>query len=85
MPTTHSKLMTAAALSVVLLAGCGGGGDDNNHNGSGGSQGTAMQTVTDVVAYINSLIGTTSDSAEPIDIEGITLAVDNGSESAPLQ
>lgn len=84
MLTTHSRLMAAAALSALLLAGCGGSNNDNNP-GSGGPQGPVAQTVSDVVAYINGLIAGTSDSAEPIDIDGLTLTADNGSESAPLQ
>ena len=86
MLTTHSRLMAAAALSALLLAGCGGSNDDNNNSGGSGSpQGPVAQTVTNVVAYINDLIAGTSDSAEPIDIESLTLTADNGSESAPLQ
>ena len=86
MLTIHSKLMAAAALSAALLAGCGGSNDDDNHagSGSGGQQGAGAQTVTDVVAFINGLITGTSDSAEPVDIESLTLTADNGSDSAPL-
>ena len=91
MLTIHSRLMAAAALSAALLAGCGGSNDDNNSSGSGsgsgsgGQQGAGARTVTDVVAFINGLIGGTSDSAEPVDIDGLTLTADNGADSAPLQ
>ena len=81
--TTHSRLMAAAALSAMLLAGCGGSNNDNN-NDSGGPQGPVAQTVSDVVAYINGLISSTSDSAEPVDINSLTLTADNNSDSAPL-
>ena len=86
MLTIHSRLMAAAALSAMLLAGCGGSNDDNNHAGpgSGGQQGAGAQTVSDVVEFINGLIGGTSDSAEPVDIDGLTLTADNGADSAPL-
>ena len=83
MLTTTSRLMAAAALSAMLLAGCGGSNNDTNQ-GSNGPQGPIAQTVSDVVAYINGLIAGTSDSAEPIDIDGLTLTADNGSDSAPL-
>ena len=85
MLTIHSRLMAAAALSAALLAGCGGSNDDNNNSGPGGQPGAGAQTVTDVVAFINGLIGGTSDSAEPVDIDGLTLTADNGADSAPLQ
>ena len=88
MLTIHSRLMAAAALSAALLAGCGGSNDDNNNNnnsGPGGQPGAGAQTVSDVVAFINGLIGGTSDSAEPVDIDGLTLTADNGADSAPLQ
>ena len=87
MLTIHSRLMAAAALSAALLAGCGGSNDDNNNNnnsGPGGQPGAGAQTVSDVVAIINGLIGGTSDSAEPVDIDGLTLTADNGADSAPL-
>ena len=86
MLTTSSRLMAAASLSAALLAGCGGSNDDHNNNspGAGGQPGAGAQTVTDVVAFINGLIAGTSDSAEPIDIDGLTLTADNGSDSAPL-
>ena len=89
MLTIHSRLMAAAALSAALLAGCGGSNDDNNNNnnnnsGPGGQPGAGAQTVSDVVAFINGLIGGTSDSAEPVDIDGLTLTADNGADSAPL-
>ena len=84
MLTIHSRLMATAALSAMLLAGCGGSNDDNNSSGSDGQPGAGAQTVTDVVAFINGLITGTSDSAEPVDIESLTLTADNGSDSAPL-
>ena len=85
MLTTSSRLMAAASLSAALLAGCGGSNDDHNNSpGAGGQPGAGAQTVTDVVAFINGLIAGTSDSAEPLDIDGLTLTADNGSDSAPL-
>jgi len=83
MRTTHSRLMAVAALSAVLLVGCGSNDDDNNA-GSGGPQGPAAQTVTDIVAFINNLIAGTSNSSEPIDINSLTLTADNSADPAPL-
>jgi len=83
--TFNPRLMAGAALSAALLAGCGGSSDDHGANGAGGPPpGPVAQTITDVVAYINSLIAGGSDSAEPVDINPLTLAADDGAEPAPL-
>ena len=81
--TFNPKLMAGVALSAALLAGCGGSNDDHGANGADGpAPGPVAQTITDVVAYINGLI--TSDSAEPVDINPLTLVADDGSEPKPL-
>jgi hypothetical protein len=82
--TFNPRLMAGAALSAALLAGCGGSNDDHGaNNGAGGPPpGPVAQTITDVVAYINGLIG--GDSAEPVDINPLTLAADDAAEPAPL-
>ena len=82
--TFNLKLMAGAALSAALLAGCGGSNDDHGaNNGAGGPPpGPVAQTITDVVAYINGLIG--GDSAEPVDTSALTLVADDGAEPAPL-
>jgi hypothetical protein len=81
--TFNPQLMAGAALSAALLAGCGGSNDDHGANGAGGPPpGPVAQTITDVVAYINGLIG--GDSAEPVDTSALTLAADDSAEPAPL-
>ena len=81
--TFNPRLMAGAALCAALLAGCGGDSDDHGANGAGGPPpGPVAQTITDVVAYINGLI--TSDSAEPVDINPLTLVAGDSAEPAPL-
>ncbi|CDS50516.1 hypothetical protein [Polaromonas sp. CG9_12] len=77
----NSRLLAGAALSAALLAGCGGNSDDH---GAGGG-GSAGQTITDVVAYINGLIAGNGENTDPIDINPLTLAVDDNADPAPLQ
>ena len=87
MKKTYLKLIVTAVLSGALLAGCGGGGGSDDHAGNGNpglTPGPVTQTVTDVVAYISNLIAGTSDSAEPVDINDLTLTADNTGDAAPL-
>ena len=74
-----SKLMTGAVLASALLAGCGDGG--GGHASIGPTQ-PMERTITAVAEYIRNLIATTSDNTEPIDINGLTLAVDDKAEPA---
>ena len=75
------KLVAGAALSAALLAGCGGGG------GGGGGQppGPVAQTITDVAGFIQNLIASNGANTAPIDINPLTLAVDNNAEPKPVQ
>lgn len=77
------KLMAGAALSAALLAGCGGGGGGND----AGAQppGPVAQTITDVVGFIQNLIASNGENTAPIDINPLTLAVDDSSEPVPLK
>lgn len=80
--TFNPKLMACAAVSVALLAGCGGSGDDNNA-ASGPPPGPVAQTITDVVAYINSLIAGMTETTEPVDINPLTLVATDNAEPEP--
>ena len=80
--TFNAKLMTGVALSA-LLAGCGG--NSNDSAASGPPPGPMAQTITDVVAYIENLIASKGENTNPIDINSLTLAVDDTSEPKPLQ
>ena len=75
------KFTAGAALTALLLAGCGGGssGSIADANQPGGNQ-----TITDVVAYINSLIATVDGNSDPTDINGFTLASDDTAEPTAL-
>ena len=81
------KLLSAAALCAALLAGCGGGGDSNgNGNGLAGlTPQPAQQTVTAVVDFIKNLFASNGENSDPIDINSLTLAVDDSAEPAPVE
>ena len=77
----NSSLMAGAALSAVLLSGCGGDGSV----AAAAPPGSLDQTITAVVEYIQNLIASNGENTDPIDINPLTLAVDDTSEPAPLQ
>ena len=86
--TGSGKWLLAAALSVTLLAGCGSGGDGNgNGGGGGGGQGAPVsdisKNVSDLIAYMKGMLAV-DENSEPVDINPLTLAVDNAGEPAPL-
>lgn len=76
-------LITALA---ILLAACGGG-RGNGNAGAGGTAndepggGMAMNAFT---AFVASLIGTSSDSAEPQEIDSVPVSTADTSEPAPV-
>lgn len=80
--TFNAKLMAGVALSAGLLAGCGGNNDDYVPPGP---PGPVAQTITDVVGYIQNLIASNGENTDPVDINPLTLAVDDTSEPKPLQ
>nr|WP_145545020.1 hypothetical protein [Variovorax boronicumulans] len=86
---TTPWIVPATAVCVVL-AGCGGGGGDGPGDGSAGNvPGTgvpiaAQTSVDDVIAFAKSLIAATSETSEPVAIEGATLATSETDEPAQL-
>jgi len=76
------RLMLAAVLSALLVAGCGGG------DGEGGGEATPApdigQSTTALVAFMNGQIAATDEISDPIDINALTLAVDDSAEPVPL-
>ena len=84
------KLLSAALLTSAALAGCGGGG--------GGIDvlpvppvavaptptPTPSNSVNALVAYLQQLIAGTSDSTDPVDINGLELATDDTAEPSAI-
>ena len=77
--TGSGKWLLAAALSVSLLAGCGSGGGDGESTQARGID----QNVSDLIAYMKGLIAT-DENSEVVDINPLTLAVDEAGDPAPL-
>ena len=77
--TGRGKWLLAAALSLSLLAGCGSGGGDGESTQARGID----QNVSDLIAYMKGLIAT-DENSEVVDINPLTLAVDEAGDPAPL-
>lgn len=85
MQKTKLTWIASAALAAALLAGCGGDSSDNNAGaGTGGASTDISQSISALYDYMVGLIAGTSDSSDPIDINPLTLAVDNSADPTPL-
>jgi len=79
------RLMLAVLLSAALVGGCGGGG-----GGGGGVEAAPApapdigQSTTALVAFMNAQIAATDEISDPIDVNALTLAVDDSAEPVPL-
>jgi len=79
--TRYQRWMLPVAVAAAIgLAGCGGGGGDAVAPAPPDIGGD----VNALVAYIQNLIAGTDETSEPIDINALTLAVDDTAEPAPL-
>ncbi len=77
----HRQFLLPVVVSAALLvSACGGGG--------GGPAAPAPpdigRSVADLLSFMNSLIAGTSETGDPIDINPLTLAVDDMAEPAAL-
>ena len=82
-----NKLVWALVLGTALVAGCGGGGGGDSLADAEKPIAPTMPTDLSVSAlfkYISDLIAGTSDTSEPGDVNGLTLAVDEVTEPTPL-
>ena len=74
------KLTLTAVVVAVFIVGCGGS-DDNDGATAPPDIG---QNVTALVDFINRVITDNSENSDPIDINALTLAVDDSLEPTPL-
>jgi len=83
MSKLNSRLMLAAVLATALVAGCGGQNNDSGGTSAGGTDDTGG-SVTKTLAFIVALIAGNSENSDPVDINPITLAVDDTIDPIPL-
>ena len=77
------KLLCAALLTSAALAGCGGGGSIDVLPEPPVAE-TPSNSVNALVAYLQQLIAGTSDSTDPVDINGLELATDDTAEPSAI-
>lgn len=77
-----NKLVGALVLGTALVAGCGGGGQDLAEVPKPTTP--TDLSVTALIKYVGDLIAGTSETSEPADVNGLTLAVDETTEPTPL-
>lgn len=79
-PTVSPKWVLGAALAAALLAGCGGGGGGG---GEPAAAGGIDKNSSDLIAYMKGLIAM-DENSEVVDINPLTLVMDNSGDAAPL-
>ena len=85
----NTRLLLAGVMSVGLLAGCGGGNNNNNSGGGNNSSTTPTadlsNSVSAVIAYISNLITNNTENSDQVDVNAVTLAVDDSAEPTSLK
>lgn len=80
---TSKKLYASGAALLLTLALGACGGSDNSDNGNGGQSANAGASDA-FFQRVLALIGTSSDTAEPVPIDGIAATAPEGIEPAAL-
>jgi hypothetical protein len=77
--------LAPALLATALLAGCGGGGGETPASAEPVAVAPGIgDDVTALLAYMTRLLGTTSETGEPVPLGDTALAVDDTAEPAGL-
>ncbi len=79
----NTRLLLAGVMSVALLAGCGGG--NNASTTPTVPSADISQSVSAVIDYIGNMIANYTENSDPVDVNAITLAVDNTAEPTGLK
>ena len=79
--TIKLKVAFAAAAVTLLLAACGGdsSGDNGGAGGGGSTDNGPSASAKSVYDYIIKLMADNGENSPPVDIDGVTLAVDDNS------
>ena len=75
----NSKLFGTAVLAAALVAGCGGGG-----GGSAEASTDISASLSALLDYVNNLIASVGENGDQVDVNALTLVVDDSAEPAAL-
>lgn len=81
MMTNMQGLRPLVLAAAIGLAGCGGGGGDG---AAAPAPPDIGRDVSALVAFIQGLIAGTDETSAPIDIDPLTLVVDDTADPSPL-
>ena len=85
----NKKLLLTGCVAVAILAGCDGSDDDNPSPTSPPSATAPIadteKSVPGVIDYISNMIANFSENSDPVDVNSITLAVDDTAEPTGLK
>ena len=76
----NSKLLGTAVLAAALVAGCGG--DDGG--GSAQASTDISTSLSALLDYMNNLIASVGENGELVDVNALTLVVDDTAEPVAL-
>ena len=86
--TMKKQWVLASVLATALLAGCGGGDIVSSLPAPPPTPAPPAPSVGDTVSvliqYVQQLIAATSDTSEPVDINGLTLVADDRAEPTAI-
>ena len=84
MHTLNLKMMLAVASAAALVAACGGNNDDPVVVTPVDPATQTGQSVQKTLDYITSLIAGNSENSDAVDVNAITLAVDDTAEPSAI-
>ena len=76
----NSKLLGTAVLAAALVAGCGGG----DGGGSAEASTDISTSLSALLVYMNNLIASVGENGELVDVNALTLVVDDTAAPAAL-
>ena len=81
----NAKLMLAGAVVTALLTGCGAGNSNTDASVPVAPTPDVSSSVSAVIDYIGNLIANFGENTDPVNVNSVTLAVDDTAEPTGLK